>query len=144
MAKIKVAIVGVGSISGVHIKSYLALPDDFEIYAFCDINEARLKAKGEKYGVTRLYTDEAEMLKALPEIDAVDVCTWNAAHAPCVITALNAGKHVFCEKPMAMNVEEAVAMKEAADKSGKLLMIPPRKKNARRGRWLSGVGLKNS
>ncbi len=123
MSKIKVAIVGTGSISGVHIKSYLALPDEFELYALCDINESRLKAKGEKYGITRLFTDEAEMLASLPEIDAVDVCTWNAAHAPCTIMALNAGKHVFCEKPMAMNVEEAVAMKEAAEKNGKLLMI---------------------
>jgi len=123
MSKIKIAIVGVGSISGVHIKSYLALPDDYELYAFCDINETRLKAKGEKYGVTRLYTDEAEMLADLPEIDAVDVCTWNAAHAPCAIMALNAGKHVFCEKPMAMTAEEAIQMKEAADRNGKLLMI---------------------
>jgi len=39
------------------------------------------------------------MLAALPEIDAVDVCTWNAAHAPCAIMAQGAGKHVFCEKP---------------------------------------------
>ena len=63
------------------------------------------------------------MLAALPEIDAVDVCTWNAAHAPCAIMALNAGKHVFCEKPMAMTAEEAIQMKEAADRNSKLLMI---------------------
>ena len=123
MNKIKVAIVGVGNISGVHINSYLALPELFELYAFCDINPKRLEFMGKKFGITRLYTDEAEMLAALPEIDAVDVCTWNAAHAPCSIMALNAGKHVFCEKPMAMTVEEAVAMKDAADKAGKLLMI---------------------
>ena len=78
---------------------------------------------GEQYGVTRLYTDEAQMLAELPELDAVSVCTWNSAHAPCTIMALNAGKHVLCEKPMATNVEDAVAMKEAAEKNGKLLMI---------------------
>lgn len=120
--KRKVAVVGVGSISGFHIKSYLANPE-VELYAFCDINEKRLSYMGEKYGVTRLYTDEAEMLAALPEIDLVSVCTWNAAHAPCAIMALNAGKDVLCEKPMAMNVEEAEAMKEAAERNGKLLMI---------------------
>lgn len=123
MNKIKVAVVGVGNISGIHIESYLALPELFELYAFCDINPQRLEFMGKKFGITRLYTDEAEMLAALPEIDAVDVCTWNAAHAPCSIMALNAGKHVFCEKPMAMTVEEAVSMKAAADKAGKLLMI---------------------
>lgn len=123
MNRIKVAIVGVGSISNCHLSAYLAHQELFEVYAFCDINKERLESMGKKYGVTRLYTDEAEMLAALPEIDAVDVCTWNAAHAPCSIMALEAGKHTFCEKPMAMTVEEAIAMKAAADKAGKLLMI---------------------
>ena len=122
MNKVKIAIVGVGSISSCHIEGYLKNPNA-EIYAFCDINEARLKEKGEKYGITRLYTDEAKMLEELPEIDAVSVCTWNSAHAPCTIMALNAGKHVLCEKPMATTVEDAVAMKEAAEKNGKILAI---------------------
>ena len=122
MSVLKAAVVGVGSISGNHIRNYIENPET-ELYAFCDINEARLKKMGEKYGVTRLYTDEAEMLRDLPEIDVVSVCTWNSAHAPCTIMALNAGKHVLCEKPMALNVEEAEAMKAAADRAGKLLMI---------------------
>ena len=122
MKKLKAAVIGVGSISSFHIKNYLA-NEGVELYAFCDINAERLKEKGEKYGVTRLYTDEAEMLRALPEIDIVSVCTWNSAHAPCTIMALNAGKHVLCEKPMALNVEEAEAMQAAAEKNGKLLMI---------------------
>ena len=71
----------------------------------------------------RLYTDKDEMLRACPEIDAVSVCTWNSAHAECTIAALNAGKNVLCEKPMAMNAAEAEAMYDAAKKSGKLLMI---------------------
>lgn len=120
--KIKVGIIGVGGISSVHIKGYLAL-DNVELYAFCDIDEEKLKRKGERFGVDRLYTDYNKMLSELPELDAVSVCTWNAAHAPCTIAALNAGKHVICEKPMAMNVEEAMAMKEAAERNGKLLMI---------------------
>ena len=96
MKKIKLAMVGVGSIAEIHLAAYETI-EEFEIYAFCDINPERLKYMGEKYGVTRLYTDLSEMLTALPEIDAVDVCTWNAAHAPCSITALRTGKHVFCE-----------------------------------------------
>ena len=121
MDKIKIGIIGTGNISNSHIQAYLRNPN-VELYAFCDINEKQLHTMGEKYGITRLFTDKDEMLK-LPEIDAVSVCTWNSAHAECTIAALNAGKHVLCEKPMALNTQEAEAMKAAAEKNGKLLMI---------------------
>lgn len=119
--KLKVGIIGTGSISNEHIQAYLKNPR-VELYAFCDINPEQLKMMAEKYGVTRTYTDMNDML-ALEELDAVSVCTWNSAHAPCTIAALNAGKHVLCEKPMALNTEEARQMKEAAERNGKLLMI---------------------
>lgn len=119
--KIKIGIIGVGNIAGTHIQAYLKNPN-VELYAFCDINEAQLKKMGEEYGIERLYTDVNEML-ALTEIDAVSVCTWNSAHAECAIAALNAGKHVLCEKPMAVNAAQAEEMKAAAEKNGKLLMI---------------------
>jgi len=122
MEKLKIGIIGVGGISEVHIAGYLA-DERCELYAFCDINEKTLKAKGEKYGITRLFTDKDEMLAACPEIDAVSVCTWNSAHAECSIAALNAGKNVLCEKPMAMNTEQALAMEKAAKDNNKLLMI---------------------
>ncbi len=118
---IKVGIIGVGGISHEHIKAYLA-NENVELYAFCDINEKQLKFMSEKYNIQRTFTDMNEMLK-LKEIDAVSVCTWNSAHAPCTIAALNAGKHVICEKPMATSAYEAEQMKEAAEKNGKLLMI---------------------
>lgn len=122
MKKIKVAIVGVGSIANMHINAYLKSPNA-ELYAFCDINKERLEYMGKKYGITRLYTDEQQMLAALPEIDALSICTWNSAHAPCTIIGLQAGKHVICEKPMATTVEDAEAMLAAAKKAEKLLMI---------------------
>ena len=118
MSKTKIAVIGVGNISNAHISAYQKNPD-VELYAFCDINETQLKAMGEKYGVTRLYTDKDEMLQELPEIEAVSVCTWNSAHAPCAIAALNAGKHVLCEKPMATSAQEAQAMLDAARKNNK-------------------------
>ena len=67
MSKIKVAIIGTGSISKQHINGYLQ-NDNVELYAFCDINEVQLKKMGEKYGITRLYTDKDKMLKELPEL----------------------------------------------------------------------------
>lgn len=122
MQKTKVAVIGVGSISNVHIKGYLA-SGKAELYAFCDINEKRLQYMGEKYGVTRLYTDEETMLRELPEIEAVSVCTPNNDHAPCTIMALEAGKHVICEKPMATNAVDAQRMLDTAKANGRLLMI---------------------
>ncbi|MBP3347406.1 MAG: Gfo/Idh/MocA family oxidoreductase [Clostridia bacterium] len=120
--KIKIAIIGVGGISGCHIDNYKKNPD-VELYAFCDIDEAKLKMKGQMHGITRLYTDVDTMLAELPEIDAVSVCTWNSQHAPCTIKALDAGKDVICEKPMSINVEDAMKMKEAAERNGKILML---------------------
>ena len=119
--KIKLGIIGVGSIAAEHIKGYLKNPN-VEIYAFCDISEKQLSLMGEKYGITRLFT-QAEDLLSIPEIDAVSVCTWNSAHAAVSIAALNAGKHVLCEKPMAISAEEGLLMKEAADRNQKTLMI---------------------
>lgn len=121
MSKIKIGIIGTGSISEQHIEAYLN-NKNVELYAFCDLNEERLKYMAGKYNITRTFTDMNEML-SLPEIDAVSVCTWNSAHAPCAIAALNAGKHVLCEKPMSVSKADAQAMKEAADRNSKLLMI---------------------
>ena len=122
MDKLKIAIIGVGGIAGLHYSAYKKL-SNVEVYALCDINEKQLNKRGAEWGIIRLYTDVNEMLAALPEIDAVSVCTWNSAHACCTIAALNAGKHVLCEKPMCMSVEEALEMKAAQERSGKLLMI---------------------
>ena len=75
MDKLKVGIIGTGSISNEHIQAYLKNPR-VELYAFCDINPDQLAMMAEKYGVTRTFTDYNEML-ALPELDAVSVTTWN-------------------------------------------------------------------
>ena len=120
--KLKVAVIGCGGISGCHLEAYSKNPN-VEIYALCDVNEKNLNRRGDQYHVERRYTDKDKMLAELPEIDAVSVCTWNAAHAECTIAALNAGKHVLCEKPMAMNAQEAEAMADAARRNNKVLMI---------------------
>ncbi len=122
MKKLKIAVIGTGSISGRHIAAYLK-NENVELYALCDVDGARLKAAGERWGVSRLYTNEEEMFAALPEIDAVSVCTWNGAHMPCAIGALRAGKHVLCEKPMALNAREAQQMLDTAKACNRKLMI---------------------
>ena len=95
--KLKIAVIGCGGISGVHLPAYEKNPN-VEIYALCDINEKNLNHRGDQYHVdpARRFLNVNDMLAACPEIDAVSVCTWNAAHAECAIAALNAGKHVLC------------------------------------------------
>lgn len=121
MEKIKVGIIGSGNISTVHIAGYKAL-ENVELYAVCDLNKERAQKCAETNNIKHVFTDYNEMLK-LPELNAVSVCTWNNAHAPATIAALKAGKHVLCEKPMAMNTKEAMEMERTAKESGKVLMI---------------------
>ena len=99
MKQVNVAIIGTGGISGAHIGGYKALPN-VKVVAVCDIDVEKAQAYAEKHGVPAdsVYADYNEMLKR-SDIDAVSVCTWNAAHAPATIAALDAGKHVICEKP---------------------------------------------
>lgn len=120
---INIGVIGTGTISISHLNAYRD-NQRVNIQALCDLNPELLKKRADEYGVApeHLYTDYQEMLKK-EQLDAVSVCTWNSEHAPCTIAALNSGCHVLCEKPMATNALEARKMKEAADKSGKLLMI---------------------
>lgn len=118
---IKIGIIGCGKIAQVrHIPEFMANPDA-EIAAFYDINLARAEELAKTCGGKAYPTYEA--LLADPAIDAVSVCAANHVHAEISIAALKAGKHVLCEKPMAVSLEECEAMVAAARESGKYLMI---------------------
>lgn len=121
MKKLRVLMVGAGNIANVHLASYKK-NEQAEIVAICDINEARLNKTADLFGIEKRYLSLDEALKNV-EADAADVCVWNCNHAECTIKALDAGLNVMCEKPMAYSADEAVKMKEAADKNNKLLMI---------------------
>ena len=118
---IRVGIIGCGKIAQVrHIPEYAANPH-VEVYGFYDINQARTQELAKKYG-GKAFASYEELL-ADPAIEAVSVCAANHAHAEISIAALKAGKHVLCEKPMAVTLEECEAMVAAAKESGKYLMI---------------------
>lgn len=123
MKKLRVGVIGVGGIGfGAHLSGYEKLADKVEIVAVCDIDEAKLERASKRYGVSETFTDYREMLK-MKELDAVNVCTPNYLHHPISIAALEAGKHVLCEKPLALNAEQGEEMVAAAKKAGKLFMI---------------------
>lgn len=118
---IKIGVIGCGKIAQVrHIPEYAANPH-VEIAGFYDLNRERAEELAEKYGAAA-YASYEELL-ADGEIDAVSVCVANNAHAEISIAALKAGKHVLCEKPMAVMLEECEEMVAAAKEAGKYLMI---------------------
>ena len=122
--KIKVGIIGCGGIGSQKHMPALTGIKEAEVMAFCDIIPERAETLCKKYGneKAKLYTDYKELLKD-GSIDVVHVCTPNRSHSSITVDALEAGKHVMCEKPMATSYPEAKKMVDAAKKTGKLLTI---------------------
>lgn len=118
---IRVGIIGCGRIAQErHLPEYEE-NRDAQIAGVYDLNKDRAREIAEKYGA-KAYASYEELLDDA-QIDAVSVCSSNNTHAEISIAALNAGKHVLCEKPMAITYEECEAMVEAAKVNGKYLMI---------------------
>lgn len=122
--KIGIGIIGFGGIAqAAHAPGYRKIADECEIVAIADIDPARREeATGSKWNIPVAVEDYKELL-AHPEIDAVSICTPNYLHEQPTIDAVQAGKHVLCEKPMAMNAAEAKRMVAAAKAAGKQLQI---------------------
>ena len=124
-AKLKVGFIGCGGIAnGKHFPGMEQQSELAEMVAFCDLVKERAERAAAKYGTpdAKVYTDYRELL-ADKSIDAVFVLTPNVSHAEITCAALESGKHVLCEKPMAATEADAKKMLEARDKSGKLLTI---------------------
>lgn len=121
MAKtLKVGVIGVGGIARTHYPGWKESPHA-EIVALADINAEVLTRMGGELGVTKLY-EKPEDLIADKDLDIVDVCTPNRYHTPLTVAALEAGKHVICEKPLAPTPADIRQMIAARDKSKRLLM----------------------
>lgn len=132
---IRVGLLGFGGMGKVHYNSYLQLERegvDVKVAAVCDVNPEQFKKAQQinidtgksKYNLDgrNLYTDFAEMIEK-EELDMVDICLPTYLHAQYTVAMLNAGKHVMCEKPMALNSSDCQNMIETANKNGKRLMI---------------------
>jgi predicted dehydrogenase len=119
-SSLKVAVVGVGGIAHTHMPGWQA-SQHAEVVAGADINPRVLQEWGKENGVSRLAEKVEDLLRD-PDIDIIDICVPNMHHAPLAIAALEAGKHVICEKPLAPTPVDVRNMIAARDKSGKLLM----------------------
>jgi len=118
--KVRIGVIGAGAIGPAHMKGYMAAADA-ELTAVCDVDRGRAQAAAEEFGIPNVYVDHRKMLAA-DVVDAVSVCTPNNTHMGLAIDALNAKKHVLCEKPIAMNGKEARRMVDTAKSAGRILM----------------------
>ncbi|MBV9470226.1 MAG: Gfo/Idh/MocA family oxidoreductase [Abitibacteriaceae bacterium] len=119
---LRIGIVGAG-IGQAHIRGYKQVPE-VEIAAICDLNEERARhvAHDNELAQAQIFADHRAMLDQV-ELDAVSVCVPNVAHRPIAVDCLNAGKHVLCEKPLAINAREAQKIADAASKNKLKCMV---------------------
>jgi len=117
---IRIALIGTGGISSMHARGILDHADKVTCTALCDISSANLKARSEELGgVAAQFTDWKKMLATAGDaFDAVIISLPHHLHAPAILDAAAAGKHVMCEKPMCMNLKEADAIAAAVKKAG--------------------------
>jgi len=139
--KLRVAIIGTGMIANRHAKEYQKM-DNARLTAAAATNRPRAKAFAKTYQIGKVLTAWEELLEQ-DDVDAVSICLPDHLHAPATGNALEAGKHVLCEKPMARNASEGQAMVDAEKRSGKKLMVYYRRRfspSARRAKEIIDAG----
>ncbi|MHC4498564.1 MAG: Gfo/Idh/MocA family protein, partial [Planctomycetota bacterium] len=128
MKKLNVGVIGCGFMGRVHSNAYRKVGSFFSLEcepvlkAICDNNEKKVKAFAENWGWESYETDWRKLVER-DDIDLVDICIPNILHYDIAMAAAAAGKIIACEKPLAMNVDEARKMTEAVEKSGKPNMV---------------------
>ena len=118
---LNIGFIGAGKIADLHAPGYLANPDA-RIYAVADNGPGVAESRAAEWGAEKPYTDYRAMLDD-PNVDAVEVLTPHSLHARMVVDALDAGKHVSLQKPMAITLDECNAIVDAANKSDKLFRV---------------------
>ena len=121
MNYLRVGIIGCGWAGEQHIRAYRSL-EDVVVLAVADINEGKAKRFATKWKVKAWYKDYRMLLKN-PEIDAVSICVPHHLHSKISVEAAEMGKHILCEKPLAISLKEADEMIKAAEKAGIILMV---------------------
>ena len=118
---VAVGIIGCGNISRAHVRGYLSVPGQAAVAAVADVDPDVAAERAGQAGGARVFTDYRDLLQD-PAVDAVDICLPHHLHADAVIAAATAGKHILCEKPLCLTVEEAERIAEAVRAAGVTLM----------------------
>lgn len=124
MPKIRIGLIGYGGIGRVHAAAYRAIPfhyglpaDSIEIAGVATTRQKTASRAAAEIGCD-FFSDDYRELLARDDLDAVDICTPNNSHHEIVLAAAAAGKHIYCEKPLAMSVHKAASMTQAVDAAG--------------------------
>ena len=118
--KVGVGIIGAGNIAGHHIKGYLLAREHAQVAAIADVDTDRARAYEAQLGDFEVFADYRDMLAA--PLDAVDICLPHHLHKDAIVAAAGAGKHILCEKPLCLTLEEAEAVTSAVRAAGVTLM----------------------
>ncbi|MBY3280327.1 Gfo/Idh/MocA family protein [Rhizobium laguerreae] len=120
--RLRIGVLGAGQIAqAAHFESCTKAVNA-DLYAICDVADDLRERMAITHGAQKTYNDY-DMMLADPDLDAVIIATADAFHVPASIKALEAGKHVLCEKPIGVTVEECLVLKDAVEKSGKILQV---------------------
>ena len=120
MPDVRIAILGAGAMGTTHAAAYTAMPEVSVVGVFS--RDPARAAAAATIGKALPFTDAAALVQRA-EVDAIDVCLPSANHHDVVIAALEAGKHVFCESPLALDLDQARRMRDAARGAGRLLQV---------------------
>ena len=118
---IRIGLIGAGQRGQNHLETYQQIPGA-EIVAIADINEALTQRVAAEFKIPNVYTNYRDLLQR-DDIEAVDICLHNNLHRPAAVAAMEAGKHVYCEKPMAGSYADAKIMYDTAQALGRKLAI---------------------
>jgi predicted dehydrogenase len=120
VSTIKVGLIGGGGIVDAHIRGYRAYADLIEVTAVADVIDETARRRAAELGAAA-YTDFRQMILEA-DLDAVDICLPHHLHAEAIVSAAQAGKHILCEKPLCLTVEEANQVQQAVSTAGVTLM----------------------
>src|SRR6266566_2526603 len=119
--RIGIGIIGAGEIAGAHMRGYLQAVEHARVTAIADVDPARAQRLTERAGRPEIFIDYRQMI-ASPLVDAVDICLPHHLHKDAIVAAAEAGKHILCEKPLCLTIEEAEAVTRAVTNAGVTLM----------------------
>lgn len=118
---VRLAVIGTGGMASVHAEHFQKIAG-CQVVAACDVDADRARAFADKHGIPLVFSDTAALLSSA-EFDAVTIVTPDAFHAPVSLACLKAGKHVLCEKPLALHYADAKKMVAAARRAGVVNMV---------------------
>jgi len=122
MKKLKLGVIGAGRIGKVHIATLVQNVPQAEVVAVADTNPESANEIAKAFGISAVFTNHTDVINH-PEVEAVVICSPTDTHAKYIIDAANAGKHIFCEKPVDLSLEVIKGAIDAVEKAGVKLMV---------------------